>query len=352
MSAVTPVPAPAPSAEAIAAARSQSNSRRALRWTTIISIAVMVGAFVFLGRKLFADWESVRSVPWSFEPARLILSFALLGVYYALLVWIWCLLMRQLGQAVSFRTALPIWLGPQLGKYIPGKVWSTIGRLVLAERAGLDSIRVSVSLVIEVAIILVSGLLVAAGAIAFAGDVVIPGKPLIIGMIPVGLAVVHPRFFLPLVHWVMRRLHRPDIEFQWSAWEQYRLVLLYVVSWILYGGAFYALIDSLHIPIGHSANTTGAFLATLMFVLGANALAWTIGFLAFLTPGGLGVREASLAFFLKQLMPAAVATLVALMARVWVTVAEIVIVGAGWWIGHAAMRRAQATATAAREAAR
>ncbi len=312
----------------------------------------MAGIFVFLGRKLFADWESVRSLSWSLEPARLILSFALLGVYYALLVWIWCLLMRQLGQALSFRTALPIWLGPQIGKYLPGKVWSVIGRLVLAERAGLDSVRVSVSLVIETGLNLVAGLLVAAGAIAFAGDVAIPGKPLIILSIPVGLIVLHPRLFLPLVHWVMRRLRRPDIEFQWSAWEQYLLVLLYVIAWVIYGVAFYTLIDSLHIPLGGSAGTASSFVATLLFILGANALAWTIGFLSFLTPGGLGVREASLAFFLKQVMPAAVATLVALLARVWVTVAEVVIVAAGWWIGSGAMRRAKVSATAAREAAR
>lgn len=335
-------PAPAPAAEP--APPSSGPSRGALRWTSIISIAVMAGLFVFLGRKLFADWESVRSLSWSFEPARLALSFALLGVYYALLVWIWCLLMRQLGQAVTFRAALPIWLGSQVGKYLPGKVWSVIGRVVLAERAGLDSVRVSVSLVIEVGLNIVAGLLVAAVAIAFAGDLAIPGKPLIILSIPIGLVVLHPRLFLPLVHWVMRRLRRPDIEFVWSAGEQYLLVFLYVISWVVYGAAFYALIDSLHIPLGGDAGNGASAVATLLFVLGANALAWTIGFLAFLTPGGLGVREASLAFLLKQMMPAAVATLVALVARVWVTVAEILIVSIGWWIGRGAMRRAEPAA--------
>jgi hypothetical protein len=131
----------------------------------------------------------------------------------------------------------------------------------------------------------------------------------------------------------MRRLKRPDIEFHWSATKQYTLILLYVVAWAIYGGALYLLLEALDV---NAAATGPETLSRVLFVIGANALAWTIGFLAFFAPNGLGVREASLAFFLKQILPASVATLASLLARVWVTLAEVVIVSAGWWIARGA----------------
>jgi uncharacterized membrane protein YbhN (UPF0104 family) len=326
------VSAPEPIAgSAISARRARS------RWASLLSLAVMAILFAFLARKLLLDWESVKSVPWRVEPFRLLLSFALLGVYYPLLVWTWCLLMRQLGQPVPFRAGLCIWLGSQLGKYLPGKVWSLIGRVVLGERAGLDSLRVSVSLVIEIGLNIVAGLLVAAAAIAVAGGDALPGRNLILFSIPIGLIVLHPRIFEPLVHRAMRVLKRPDLVFHWSAAAQYRLVVLYVIGWILYGGALYLLVDAL--DVAAVARGSEAPLGRVLFILGANALAWTVGFLAFLTPNGLGVREATLAFVLKTIMPASVATLVSLIARVWITVAEGIIVAAGWWIGRGAVQR-------------
>jgi hypothetical protein len=110
-----------------------------------------------------------------------------------------------------------------------------------------------------------------------------------------------------------------------------------VIGWILYGGALYLLVDAL--DVAAVARGSEAPLGRVLFILGANALAWTVGFLAFLTPNGLGVREATLAFVLKTIMPASVATLVSLIARVWITVAEGIIVAAGWWIGRGAVQR-------------
>ncbi len=60
---------------------------------------------------------------------------------------------------------------------------------------------------------------------------------------------------------------------------------------------------------------------------GGYAFAWLVGFLSFLTPGGLGVREGLLGLFLATCMPASQATLVALLCRVWMLSAEIVLAG-------------------------
>ena len=52
------------------------------------------------------------------------------------------------------------------------------------------------------------------------------------------------------------------------------------------------------------------------------AFAWIIGFLSFLTPGGLGIREGLLGLLLANYMPIEQATLAALLSRVWMLSAE------------------------------
>ena len=57
------------------------------------------------------------------------------------------------------------------------------------------------------------------------------------------------------------------------------------------------------------------------------AAAYVIGYLSLLTPGGLGVREGVMILLLAPLFPAPVPTIIALAARLWMIVAEVV--GAG-----------------------
>ena len=57
------------------------------------------------------------------------------------------------------------------------------------------------------------------------------------------------------------------------------------------------------------------------------AFAWIVGFLSFLTPGGLGIREGLLGLLLSNYMIPSQATNVALLCRLWMLSAEILSAG-------------------------
>ena len=63
-------------------------------------------------------------------------------------------------------------------------------------------------------------------------------------------------------------------------------------------------------------------------------MTWVVGLLAFLTPGGLGVREGALALLLSPFLPVPLPTVVALLARVWWTVAELISVATAMLVGR------------------
>ena len=95
------------------------------------------------------------------------------------------------------------------------------------------------------------------------------------------------------------------------------VIVGHVLLWICQGLAFFLFVKSLA-PVAWS--DAGPLTACF-------ALAWFIGFLSFLTPSGLGIREGLLGLLLANYMPAPQATFVALLCRVWMLSAEIVLAG-------------------------
>jgi uncharacterized membrane protein YbhN (UPF0104 family) len=65
-------------------------------------------------------------------------------------------------------------------------------------------------------------------------------------------------------------------------------------------------------------------------MLGTAFLAATLaGFLAFFTPGGLGVQEGAMALLLGLVLPADQAALLTVVARIWQTIATLLAAGLG-----------------------
>jgi uncharacterized membrane protein YbhN (UPF0104 family) len=101
-----------------------------------------------------------------------------------------------------------------------------------------------------------------------------------------------------------------------------------VLYWVVTGLAFAALVHSLH-PLAA---------ADVPLAVAAYAGAYAIGFLALITPAGLGVREGVLTVALAQIMPVGAALAVALLSRLWMMLVELL--GAG--VAHQLDRRVAA----------
>ena len=103
----------------------------------------------------------------------------------------------------------------------------------------------------------------------------------------------------------------------------------HVLFWIWIGFAFFLFVRSL-VPVAWTQ--AGVLCACFAF-------AWIVGFLSFLTPGGLGVREGLLGILLANYMPVPQATLVALLCRVWMLSAEILLAGIAFFLHRSCYER-------------
>jgi uncharacterized membrane protein YbhN (UPF0104 family) len=291
------------------------------RWLTAVVLAVVAGFFV---ATLAARWNDVISLKWRLDPGLFAAATVLLALSYGLVAWLWGL---ALGRYAGTRPSAGarIWFLSNLARYVPGNIWSYVGAVELARREGVAR-RVTLA-VMALTQVLSVGVAVAAGLPVLLAERARLGRPALLGAVVVallaGLAVLFRGRLLELAR---RRMPGFDpAELTPSAGTVVWLVAGYAAYWAVTGLAFAALVAALH-PLAAG---------DVPLVMAAYAAASAAGFLALLTPAGLGVREGVLVVALAPVLPAGPALVVALVSRVWMMLVEL----AGAAVAHLVARR-------------
>jgi uncharacterized membrane protein YbhN (UPF0104 family) len=284
-------------------------------------LAVVAGFFV---ATLATRWNDVISLKWRLEPGLFAVATALLALSYGLVAWLWGLaLHRAAGTRVA--AGARIWFLSNLARYVPGNVWSYVGAVELARREGVAR-RVTLA-VMALTQVLSVGVAVAAGLPVLLAERAQLGRPALLGALVVAAgAALAALFRRQLLGLARRRLPGFDpAGLTPSAATVAWLVAGYAVYWAVTGLAFATLVASLY-PLAPS---------DVPVVVAAYAAAYAAGFLALLTPAGLGVREGVLVVALAPVLPAGPALVVALLSRVWMMLVEL----AGAGVTHLVDRR-------------
>jgi hypothetical protein len=277
-------------------------------------VALSAVILLFLARYLYLSWRDAAAYGWHLRPGPLALSMVVLLIAQTLLAVCWHLLFTVLGAPVSLRASCRGLLLGQLAKYVPGKLLTLLVRVHLMKQAGAREETTMVAQIIEATALCVSAVLVGAGcAIASPQLFAHQGFRALFYVIPLGLLVMHPLVLQRPVEFAARKLRRPKVELRASYVGLLGITICYAAVWIAFGIGLYCLSAGVSAAPGAVSGYVGAF-----------ALAWVAGFVSFLTPGGLGVREAALAALLRPQLGAAPAVALALLSRLWSTVGEII----------------------------
>jgi len=300
------------------------------RWPLLlrtIQLALTIGVTWFLFRVLGLSWDSARALDRGevqVDPGGLALSFLLLFLAFLMAAGYWGRMIGALGgSAPTLGTAFRIILASTLARYIPGRIWPLAGVVLLSARAGIPSgVAATATLLTQLfslggaaglALLSLRGelwTLVAAEATLWlwlgigvlVAILVLSSSSLLIRRgAQLGARLLPDQFELAT------RIPRGGFGLRWT--------LAYLANWALYGLSFAVFVRSL-----------GVTESSFVFLGGAYAAAYLLGYLAIFAPGGLGVREGFLVAFLQGPL-GAVALAVALLARLWITSAEAAAAG-------------------------
>ena len=297
-------------------------------------LVVLTLVVVWLVLQLKTSWSEVLKYEWNPQWGWLIASgcFYLCGFFPAACLWF--LSMRWLGQKPSFFDSIFAYYASQLGKYAPGKA------MVIVIRAGMiasNSVSASVA-----AVAVFYETLTMMGSGAFIGSLIVFFffrenafySLIALGIAACSIAPLLPPVFSRALTILKVGKNDPKVE---KAIKNLRVghlalgILLTSILWLCFGLSLWAVVQGVGLDSGSLIENLPRYVASV-------ALATSFGFAVFISPGGLGVREALLSALLTpyfaliltnpdnaafQLKPEALATLVSLVQRIISMIAEV-----------------------------
>ena len=269
---------------------------------TLLAVVLLV----FAVRWFASRWEVALGqgprpdIAWGW----LVIAFLLLLAHATCALLIWRQLLHRVGHGMPWRTAADSFVPTLLARYVPGKIWANAARLALARRAGVTLGASTGAILWETLVALTS-----AGVVAVAGLI--------------GTAAAGPRraalslLVGTLAIWVVAALLARSSR---GAALMRRLggtvpverptTMIGPLVTSLVGWSFFA---AAHFAVARGVATVAP--GSLPLIAGAVALAWAGGYLAFVVPVGLGVRDGLLLVLLAAILTPSQAILFVAMSR-------------------------------------
>ncbi len=307
------------------------NYRRLLGYLLTIII------LFFLARTLYTSWAQVveSGFTFTFNAPLVAVSLALLVIARAFAVEAWRRILIALGDNIGFTFAMRVWFLSNLARYVPGNIWQVAAMMAMVEEKGVSKTNALLSQIIYTSIALsIAGLfglefvfgrteilsgIMNVAQVPFAQYAPVIGAIAFFALIIAFSAPHSYRLIVAIAGRVTRRqLAAPDHSLARGVVPP----LFSTTMWIVNGIALYLFIASI----------TETDLSQLTAYIAINAGAYFIGYVSFITPSGLGFREAALAIMLSVFFPVPVAVAISLAARVWSTVGELLGVVAIWGV--------------------
>lgn len=293
---------------------------------------LIAGVLLFFLIKPFVQTHTqLKDVTFQVRWIWLIPSFGMMLFYRSLYIYPFASLLSGIAQKhVSFRTAFTLFHLANITRYLPGRIWGVVRLLSLSPQFGLSKTATGGSLTLHVGMETALGGLFAT-SLFFSTQIrdtvqivleKVSGHAALLLIAVIGF-VVGVAFLIPALsthaYRVLRTIRETSAPLLHKSYSHQWMAIPagHILLWICQGLAFFLFVNSLT-PVEwvHAGILAACY-----------AFAWIIGFLSFLTPGGLGVREGLLALLLANYMPAPQATLVSLLCRVWMLSAECVLAG-------------------------
>ena len=300
----------------------------------ILSVGVVIAslaAFGWVASGAVDAKDTLAQVRWAPFTAAVLLQ--LVALTFLMLCWEKLLSLLRGGRSVT-KSGIPgttlfaAYSRSWLARYIPGRVWALGGRMLLASRVGVPARAVARSMAFEVLFsysivtILGGALLVAARVhLVIGGLLLVFGVALFVLSLPKVLRWLTPSNRVRPSSSLLGRFRRRTQRFiVGSSAFSTRNNLWAVSVYAVYSGlqlAFIILIAQSFVDLTWNQ---------ALIVAGAWGLSITLGWVAFLAPVGLGVRD-GLAFVLfAQVLDLPTASLVVATARVVMVAADLVFV--------------------------
>jgi uncharacterized membrane protein/uncharacterized membrane protein YbhN (UPF0104 family) len=280
-------------------------------------------ALFFIGKILYDQAPSVLPNIRTINPFLVASGLFCFILFYFLRSFIWYRIIKGYGHKISFKESGYMWSMSELKRYIPGNIWAVLGRAVLFSKHGVTKKEMGSGYIIEAALFVLGSVVVALLALPF----LLPNYSEQIGhliIILVGIILLLYIFNRKVFELGLPRFARNDgikkvVHFlfpPFSIQENFLLILISSSALFFFGLGNYLVMSAVF----------GTDPQLLWQLIGVFVFAFVTGYLSFITPAGIGVREGITIYALTKIVSAGLAAFAALFTRVVLIVAELLFI--------------------------
>jgi uncharacterized membrane protein YbhN (UPF0104 family) len=229
----------------------------------------------------------------------------------------WWLILLSLQQEINWQSAARVHLNSNLAKYLPGYAWQLVGKAYLTKQMGVSTGAIGIGMALELLLLVLTGIWVMVVFIpvemignwieleANLFSDILPWMIVVLSLLLIGLPVT--------ISWFIKKNRKLSATLSVNPRILFAATLSILTGWILFGISFWCLGSSL-MPF----NFTDIKLFT--FTL---ATSFLVGLAVLFVPGGIGIRESLMVFFLGPFMTGPIAVLVATISRIVLVLCEL-----------------------------
>ena len=274
--------------------------------------------FLAIGYAIATEWQGVRSALLTLDWPSVVLSFvaAFAGTVTSLMAW--RALLADEGHPLPVLVAGRIFFVGQLGKYLPGSVWSIVMQMELAKSAGVQRGRAFTTSLAWVGLSLSTALCMGVLGFPVLASAHAEQVWVLVALLPFALVASAPPVLTRLVNLVLRIMRKGPLPRALS-WRGVLTACAWLAAtWVLFGLHLWLLANALGAP-GLSGITR---------CIGGFALAMAAGVVFVFAPSGAGVREALIVAALSPVMTTGQALGIAVVSRALFILADVTSAGA------------------------
>lgn len=287
---------------------------------SLVSIIFIIKLIIDKSSELNLDFSKINIF-------YLLFGIFLFFVYYLLRSFLWQQTLREKGHKIPFRENTYRFAFSEIKRYVPGNIWSFLSRGVLFAEIGVDKKTLGISLLADIQQVIIGCGVVSLLAIPWLLNSPDELKIRLVSLLPLSIIAIAIFFIAtgliytkkyrnkntdtPALHstGVLANFFLPGFEFK----SKVKLSILSVITYATFGaGNFFALLSIYNAGFADFLPLTSFFVFSLL-----------IGYLSFITPMGLGVRETVITLGLSKITSLTNAGAIAIFTRIMLIISEL-----------------------------
>lgn len=239
-------------------------------------------------------------------------------IYFLFRNYLWWLQLSLLGHRLNFKESTYRFSFSELKRYAPGNIWSFLGRATQFKELGVENKSIATSIINDIQLVIIGCVIASIPSIFFILNNSVELKSSLSTLIPISIILVIS-FFLATALGYRKKLGAKESLISclflpgYNIKSKIKLTIASVITYSTFGIANFLILLSLQ-----SFSITELLILSSFFTFSL-----LIGYLSFITPMGLGVREGVVTLGLSQIMSVSGAGFFAIFSRIVLIITEL-----------------------------